>query len=70
MRANLLEFNGVVFSMVGDVSVNSETSVVTSSNLNILGVGFAYLCSHGGESECLSSSISNEYIGVGFGYLF
>jgi hypothetical protein len=31
MRANFLEFNGVVFSVVDDVPLDRETSVVISS---------------------------------------
>ena len=47
MGANILGFNGVVHSVVGDVSVDSETPVVTSSISRIahIGVGFAYVCS-------------------------
>jgi hypothetical protein len=36
MRANFLEFNGVVLSVVGDVFVDSETSVVTFINFKNL----------------------------------
>ena len=32
MGANILRFNRIVLSMVGDVSVDSETSMVTSQS--------------------------------------
>ena len=52
MGANILGFNGVMLSAVGDVSVDTETHVVTSLILKIwaqsskitIRVGFAYMC--------------------------
>ena len=49
----ILGFNGIMLSVVGDVPVDSEASVVTSSisrcvdSLSevLIGVGFAYVCS-------------------------
>ena len=42
MGANILRFNSVVYSVVGDVPVNSEASVMTSKML--IGVEFGYVC--------------------------
>lgn len=70
MGANFLRFNGFVFSVVGDVSVNNETSMVTSSISRIdlpaqsskmlIRVGFVRVC-----YECLRRSFnecSERYI--------
>ena len=40
MGANILEFNRIVHSVVGDVSVDREASVVTSSISRICGSVF------------------------------
>jgi hypothetical protein len=53
MGVNFSGFNGFVLSVVGDVHVDSETPVVTSSNSRmdlptqslkmLIGIGFAYM---------------------------
>ncbi len=63
MGANFPGFNGFVFSVVGDVTVDSEAPVVISSiskmdlpaqfSKMLVGVGFA--CVHRGEWMCVVS---------------
>ena len=41
MGANILEFNGVVHSVVGDVPVDSEAPVPAQSSKMLIGIEFA-----------------------------
>ena len=65
MRADTLGFNGVVHSVVDDVSIDSETFVVTSSisricrlNLSevLIGVGLR-ACIYSDECACVFVSV-------------
>ena len=49
MGANILGFNGVVHSIVGDVPVDSEAPVVTSSISRICIVGSVFKDAHRGR---------------------